>query len=100
MLPSMGRDSDSLMALTLSYSFHLVFLCVASQTRIQLVSRFCSRFSVTLLGFTGASIALHYIVSVVYNRVYDRDFMDSLNHDNQDDVIEAFNSTPFTAMTF
>ena len=24
---------------------------------------------------------------------YERDFMDSLNHDNQADVIEAFNST-------
>ena len=24
---------------------------------------------------------------------YERDFMDSLNHDNQDDVIEAFDST-------
>ena len=32
---------------------------------------------------------------------YERDFMDSLNHDNQADVIEAFNSTFIgTSMTF
>ena len=32
---------------------------------------------------------------------YERDFMDSLNHDNQADVIEAFNSTNLgTSMTF
>ena len=28
-----------------------------------------------------------------YLYCYERDFMDSLNHDNQADVIEAFNST-------
>ena len=27
---------------------------------------------------------------------YERDFIDSLNHDNQADVIEAFNSTSMT----
>ena len=36
----MGRDSDSLMALTVSYSFHLVFLCVALQTRVVLLKIF------------------------------------------------------------
>ena len=30
---------------------------------------------------------------VLYCYMYERDFMDSLNHDNQADVIEAFNST-------
>ena len=29
----------------------------------------------------------------LYYYIYERDCMDSLNHDNQADVIEAFNST-------
>ena len=33
------------------------------------------------------------LVADVFLYCYERDFMDSLNHDNQADVIEAFNST-------
>ena len=31
---------------------------------------------------------------------YERDFMDSFNHDNEADVIDAFNSTSGTSITF
>ena len=43
-----------------------------------------------------ASVFLHgvSICSGVSKYCYKRDFMNSLNHDNQADVIEAFNSTP------
>ena len=34
-----------------------------------------------------------YLVADLFLYCYERDFMDSLNHDNQADVIEAFNST-------
>ena len=42
------------------------------------------------------SVFLHdvSICSGVRKYCYERDFMNSLNHDNQADVIEAFNSTP------
>ena len=33
------------------------------------------------------------LVAGLFLYCYERDFMDSLNHDNQADVIEAFNST-------
>ena len=33
------------------------------------------------------------LVADLFLYCYERDFMDSLNHDNQADVIEAFNST-------
>ena len=33
------------------------------------------------------------LVGDLFLYCYERDFMDSLNHDNQADVIEAFNST-------
>ena len=33
------------------------------------------------------------LVADLFLYCYERDFMDSLNHDNQDDVIEAFSST-------
>ena len=33
------------------------------------------------------------LVADMFLHCYERDFMDSLNHDNQADVIEAFNST-------
>ena len=33
------------------------------------------------------------LVADLFLYSYERDFMDSLNHDNQADVIEAFNST-------
>ena len=33
------------------------------------------------------------LVADLFLFCYERDFMDSLNHDNQTDVIEAFNST-------
>ena len=33
------------------------------------------------------------LVADLFSYCYERDFMDSLNHDNQADVIEAFNST-------
>ena len=33
------------------------------------------------------------LVADLFLNGYNRDFMDSLNHDNQDDVIDAFNST-------
>ena len=33
------------------------------------------------------------LVAYLFLYCYERDFMDSLNHDNQADVIEAFNST-------
>ena len=33
------------------------------------------------------------LVADLFFYCYERDFMDSLNHDNQSDVIEAFNST-------
>ena len=33
------------------------------------------------------------LVADLFLYCYERDFMDSLNHDNQSDVIEAFNST-------
>ena len=33
------------------------------------------------------------LVADLFLCCYERDFMDSLNHDNQADVIEAFNST-------
>ena len=43
----------------------------------------------------GISISTNYatLVADLFLYCYDRDFMDSLNHDNQADVIEAFNST-------
>ena len=34
------------------------------------------------------------LVADLFLQCYERDFMDSLSHDNQADVIEAFNSTP------
>ena len=41
------------------------------------------------------------LVADLFLYCYERDFMDSLNHDNQADVIEAFNSTSrYTSMTF
>ena len=39
----------------------------------------------------GTNCAPH--VADLFSYCYERDFMDSLNHDNQADVIEAFNST-------
>ena len=33
------------------------------------------------------------LVADLFLYCYERDFMDSLNHDNQADVIDAFNST-------
>ena len=33
------------------------------------------------------------LIADLFLYCYERDFMDSLNHDNQADVIEAFNST-------
>ena len=39
----------------------------------------------------GTNCAPH--VADLFLYCYERDFMDSLNHDNQADVIEAFNST-------
>ena len=42
----------------------------------------------------GTNCAL--LVADLFLYCYERDFMDSLNHDNQADVIEAFNSTSMT----
>ena len=39
------------------------------------------------------SLVFSHLVADLFLYCYERDFMDSLNHDNQADVIEAFNST-------
>ena len=71
---------------TYCYSFYIVdSFSAAWLTMVQLVFTVCTRFSVKLFGFP--------LVADLFLYCYERDFMDSLNHDNQADVIEAHNST-------
>ena len=75
------------------YFYYCFYVCCYNSSILAVVYLQC--FFFCLRQIVGIPMATNCapLVADLFLYCYERDFMDSLNHDNQADVIEAFNST-------
>ena len=73
---------------------NLLYVCDAlSYLLANIYIRFGTKLYRQIVGIPMGTNCAHLVTHFLFLYCYDRNFMYSLNHDNQADVIEAFNST-------